>query len=79
MELTRYKAWANELVFATASNLPDSGTVKPRLTRFDHILHTLNHVYAIDAVFKAHLLDEVHGDTARNTESPSPLGELWQA
>ena len=77
--LTRYKAWANELVFSTVSNLPDGEVVKPRQTRFGNILHTLNHAYVIDAVFKAHLLGEAHGYTARNTESPSPLDALWQA
>lgn len=77
--LTRYKAWANGLVFSTVSKLPEGEAIKPRQTRFGNIVHTLNHVYVIDAVFKAHLLGEAHGYAARNTENPAPFDELWKA
>ncbi len=76
--LTKYKAWANEITFSAVSGLPDGEATKQRQTRFGNIVHTLNHVYVIDAVFKAHLLGKPHGYTARNTESHPPLAELWK-
>ena len=48
--LTKYKAWANEITFSAVSGLPDGEATKQRQTRFGNIVHTLNHVYVIDAV-----------------------------
>ena len=76
--LTKYKAWANEITFSAVSGLPDGEATKQRQTRFGNIVHTLNHVQVIDAVFKAHLLGKPHGYTARNTGSHPPLAELWK-
>lgn len=55
--LTRYKAWANDLVFSMLRNMPYEEVVRPRQTRFGNMVHTLNHIYVIDAVFQAHLQD----------------------
>ena len=41
------------------------------------MVHTLNHVYVIDDVFKSHLRGDPHGYTARNTESNPGLTALW--
>lgn len=76
--LVRYRAWADELTFKAVMDLPEGEAVKPRPTRFGSMVHTLNHVFVIDAIFKAHLLGEPHHYTARNTETSPPLGELWQ-
>ncbi len=76
--LSRYKAWANELTFGAVSALPGDEAIKKRETRFGSIVHTLNHVYVIDDIFKAHLLGESHGYTARNTPTHPPLHELWE-
>jgi uncharacterized damage-inducible protein DinB len=43
------------------------------------MVHTLNHVYVIDAVFQAHLLGRKHGHTARNTPAHPPLDDLRRA
>lgn len=77
--LTRYKAWANDLVFSMVAALPDEEVTKPRATRFGNMVHTLNHVYVIDAVFQAHLQGKSHGYTARNTPTHPPLAELREA
>ena len=77
--LTRYKAWANQLVFATVSALPEGEATKQRPTRFKNMVHTLNHLYVIDAIFQAHLEGREHGYTARNTPTHPPLEQLWQA
>jgi uncharacterized damage-inducible protein DinB len=75
--LTRYKAWANEIIYSMVSALPEEEALRQRATRFGNMVHTLNHVYVIDSVFKAHLLGEKHGYTARNTPTHPPLAELW--
>jgi uncharacterized damage-inducible protein DinB len=75
--LTKYKAWANELTFSSVHELPEGEATKRRQTRFGNMVHTLNHAYVIDDVFKAHILGNTHNYTARNTESHPPLEELW--
>jgi uncharacterized damage-inducible protein DinB len=75
--LTGYRAWANKLTFNSLLSLPNEEIYKERATRFGNIVHTLNHVYVIDDIFKAHLLNKPHSYTARNTESSPLLEELW--
>jgi uncharacterized damage-inducible protein DinB len=77
--LTRYNAWANELIFAAVAALPEGEATKPRRSVFKNMVHTLNHGYVIDRIFQAHLEGRDHGYTARNTESHPPLAELWRA
>jgi uncharacterized damage-inducible protein DinB len=77
--LTRYNAWANELIFAAVAALPEGEATKPRRSVFKNMVHTLNHSYVIDRIFQAHLEGRDHGYTARNTESHPPLAELWRA
>ncbi len=77
--LTRYKAWANELIYTMVGELPGEETLLPRKTRFGNMVHTLNHVYVIDSVFQAHLQGKPHGYTARNTPTHPPLAELHSA
>ncbi|MBD1918328.1 MULTISPECIES: DinB family protein [Cyanophyceae] len=77
--LTGYKAWANEITFSAVTSLPKGEATKERETRFGNIVHTLNHVYVIDCIFKAHLEKTTHPYTARNTEISPPLEELWQS
>ena len=77
--LTRYNAWANELIFAAVAALPEGEAVKPRRSVFRNMVHTLNHNYVIDRIFRAHLEGRGHGYTARNTPDHPPLAELWLA
>ena len=77
--MTRYKAWSDGVLFSMLRELPHDELVKPRPTRFGNMLHTMNHVFVIDCVFKAHLLGEAHGFTARNTPRPAPLHALRDA
>ncbi len=78
LTLTKYKSWANEITFSAVNNLPDGEAVKQRVTRFGNMVHTLNHVYVIDDIFKSHLLSVPHHYQARNTESHPPLLSLWE-
>jgi uncharacterized damage-inducible protein DinB len=77
--LTRYNAWANELIFAAVAALPEGEAVKPRRSVFRNMVHTLNHNFVIDRIFQAHLEGRGHGYTARNTPEHPPLAELWRA
>ncbi len=77
--LVRYKAWANELTFKSVMNLPDGEALRPRPTRFGNMVHTLNHVYVVDDIFRHHLQGKKHHYISRNTEHPSPLSDLWNA
>lgn len=77
--MMRYKAWANEVTFSTVAALPEGEALKPRMTVFKNMVHTLNHPYVVDQIFQAHLEGRDHGFTARNTPATPPLDELWQA
>ncbi|TQV77686.1 DinB family protein [Denitrobaculum tricleocarpae] len=75
--LTRYKAWANRLTYEKVAELPPEELTRERQTNFKTILHTLNHVYVVDDIFRAHLEGRSHGYKARNTETSPPLETLW--
>jgi uncharacterized damage-inducible protein DinB len=77
--LARYNAWADKLIFEAVAKLPEGEATKPRRSLFKNIVHTLNHNYVIDSIFRAHLEGRDHGFSARNTEEYPPLDELWQA
>ena len=78
LTLTKYKRWANEIIFSAVSNLPDGEVIKQRMTSFGNMVHTLNHVYVIDDIFKSHLLSAPHKYQSRNTASHPPLSALWE-
>lgn len=75
----RYKAWANELVFAAAAKLPEAELTAPRKIVFGNLLRTLNHVHAMDEVWRAHLEGRPHGYSTRNPETCPSLAELREA
>jgi uncharacterized damage-inducible protein DinB len=77
--LMRYKAWANELIFAAAAKLPEAELTAPRKIIFGNLLRTLNHVHAMDEVWRAHLEGRPHGYTTRNPDACPPLPELREA
>jgi uncharacterized damage-inducible protein DinB len=77
--LTRYKAWADDLLFQTLSEQPESELIAKRQIVFGNILRTLNHVYAMDVVWKAHLESRLHGFSTRNPETSPPFTELRDA
>jgi len=74
--LTRYKAWADDLFYAALAQLSDQELVAPRPIVFGSILRTMNHVRAMDQVWRAHLEGKPHGFVTRNPETHPPLAEL---
>lgn len=78
-DMACYKAWANEVTYNAVLRLPDKEISKVRKSCFDSILQTLNHIYIVDDIFKAHLEGRSHGYEARQTRTPPPLAELCEA
>jgi uncharacterized damage-inducible protein DinB len=77
--LTRYAAWANARLYEMLADLPERELTKPRPIVFGSILRTLNHVYAMDQVWQAHLQRTPPGLTTRNPEECPPFAELRAA
>ncbi|HYL87603.1 MAG TPA: DinB family protein, partial [Burkholderiales bacterium] len=77
--LARYNAWANRVIFDAVAALPAGEPEKPRTSLFKNMVHTLNHNYVIDRIFRAHLEGRPHGYTARNTPDHPPLADLRRA
>ena len=75
--LTRYNAWSNKLMFDAVAALPPGEAIKERKNLFKNMVHTLNHNYVIDAIWRGHLEGRDHGYAARNTAEHPPLMELW--
>ena len=74
--LLNYKTWANDITFFSLTEVPDSELYKERKTTFKNIVSTLNHVYVVDDIFKAHLSNKQHGYTSRNTAECPTLNAL---
>ncbi|HWA38048.1 MAG TPA: DinB family protein [Burkholderiales bacterium] len=74
--LTRYKQWANERLFGALALVPEEDLARKQPIVFGSLLRTLNHVRAMDLVWKAHLEGRPHGFTTRNPETSPPFAEL---
>ena len=71
--LTRYKAWADDVFLSVIETLPDSELLAPRPIVFGSLIRTLHHSYAMDFVWRCHLLDRPHGLSARNPVEHPPI------
>jgi uncharacterized damage-inducible protein DinB len=77
--LTRYKAWADELLYGTVGKLPETELIRPQKIVFGSLLRTLNHVHAMDLVWRSHLQGVPHGLISRNPADCPPLAVLSKA
>lgn len=66
--LMRYRAWADRLLYQSLAGVPASSLTAAQPIVFGSLLRTLNHVYCMDQVWKAHLEGVPHGYTTRNPE-----------
>ena len=66
------KSWANNELFNALGSVTDAWHAAAVHTA----TRTLNHIYVVDRIFRAHLLGEQHGYTATNTDSTPELDEL---
>jgi len=74
--LARYNQWSDNVMFEGVAALPEGEALKPRISLFRNMVHTLNHIYVIDRIWQAHLEGREHGYEARNTKDHPPLEAL---
>ena len=77
--LMRYKAWADRLLFQSLARLSAEQLAQPQPIVFGSLLRTLNHVHAMDEVWRAHLTGRPHGFTTRNPQNCPGFAELQVA
>lgn len=77
--LMRYKAWTNRLLFQSLAHLPAAALSQPQPIVFGSLLRTLNHVRAMDEVWRAHLSGRPHGFTTRNPQECPEFAPLRAA
>jgi uncharacterized damage-inducible protein DinB len=66
------KSWANRELFDVVASI----TPTEHAASLHTAIRTLNHIYVVDRIFRAHLLGEKHPYTATNTPETPELGEL---
>jgi uncharacterized damage-inducible protein DinB len=66
------KSWANRELFDVLASV----TLPEHAGALHTAIRTLNHIYVVDRIFRAHLLGESHPYTATNTTETPELGEL---
>ena len=66
------KSWANGELFDVLATVSPSLQAAPLQTA----IRTLNHIYVVDRIFRAHLLGEAHDYGATNTADTPELGAL---
>ncbi len=66
------KTWANNELFTQLATV----TAPEHASAMHGAIRTLNHIDVVDRIFRAHLLGELHGYTATNTDATPSLGEL---
>ena len=66
------KTWANAELYDCMATVNPVQHAEPLHTA----TRTLNHIYVVDSIFRAHLLGELHGYTQTNTADTPELGEL---
>lgn len=75
-KLVRYKAWADDVFYASLAQLPPHELTAPRPILFGSMLRTMNHIYAMDTVWQAHLEGRPHGLKTRSPKECPPFEEL---
>ena len=66
-----YKSWANSELFARLAILPAE-----HAEQLHTCIRTLNHIYVVDRIFRAHLSNEPRPFDATNTKTTPSLGQL---
>lgn len=77
--LTRYKAWADDRFLSVVATVPPDALTAPRPIVFGSLIRTLHHSFAMDHVWRCHLLGQPHGLTSRNPDHCPGLEELAAA
>ena len=76
--LIRYKSWADALLYNTLGQIDESELIVDRPMLFGNILALLNHVYAMDLVWKCNLQGVEHHLQTRNPKDVPNFNVLKQ-
>jgi uncharacterized damage-inducible protein DinB len=71
-----YKGWANQRLFGVLEELPNSVLIAPQKIKFGSLIATLQHVYEMDIVWKAHLTSTQHDIDSRVPKRHQSISEL---
>lgn len=77
--LADYKKWADQETFAIVMALPQEEIYKERVSLFKTLATTLNHIYVIDCIWKAHIEERKHDIPALNTVTHPRIEDLRAA
>jgi len=77
--LADYKRWANQRLFDSLAALPPGEVNKERVSVFKNMIGTLNHLYVVDCIWRAHLEGRGHGFKTSHDLLHPELSELRQA
>jgi uncharacterized damage-inducible protein DinB len=75
-KILKFKLWMNELTFSVLAELPETELLQERKGTFKSLIHTQNHIYVVDHIFKSHLTSVNHPYVKRYTDKTPPLNEL---
>lgn len=74
--LADYKRWANQRLFDSLAALPPGEVNKERVSVFKNMIGTLNHIYVVDCIWRAHLEGRGHGFKTSHDLLHPDLAEL---
>lgn len=74
--LADYKRWANQRLFDSLAALPPGEVYKERVSVFKNMIGTLNHIYVVDCIWRAHLEGRGHGFKTSHDLLHPDLAEL---
>jgi uncharacterized damage-inducible protein DinB len=66
-----HKSWANRELFARLAEIPEQSA-----EQLNTCIRTLNHIYVVDRIFRAHLAGEPRPFDSTNTRSTPTLAQL---
>lgn len=66
------KSWANNELYNALAEV----SAAEHAIALNTAIRTLNHIYVVDRIFRAHLVGESHAYTATNTDATPDLNEL---
>jgi uncharacterized damage-inducible protein DinB len=72
-KMTRYTAWADDVMLSNAAALPPEELGRKRHTLFGSIIGTFDHVLLICDVFRTHLEGRAHGHRSRARDLDRPF------
>ena len=72
--MTRYMAWADDVMLTNASALTAEELVAERDTLFGSISGTFDHILVVGEIFRAHLEGRSHPHTSRHRQVTRPIG-----